>query len=413
MKKIAVYGYGNIGNGVARVVTENAGILARRLGEELEVKYVLDIRDFPGDFMESKVVHDVDIIVKDPEIEVVCETMGGLHPAYEFTKMALEAGKSVCTSNKELVAEKGPELLQVAREHSCNYLFEASVGGGIPIIRPMISSLVPEEIKEIMGILNGTTNYMLTKMAEDGADYDQVLKQAQDLGYAERNPEADVEGKDSARKIAILASLMAGKTYPYANVARWGITKLTKEDFLYAKKLRMKIRLLGMARMDEENRLTAMVSPCMLPKAHPLSPVRDVNNAIYVTGNLLGPTMFYGAGAGKLPTASAVVSDVVEALRNEKHNIPAVWEDEEALLGDPLERKASFFFRIPETKREKTRELFGKKKYRVVDGVLTGEVGIIVRNITQKDFLDKMEELKLESWLRVEGLTDKDNARLM
>ena len=365
---------------------------------------MLDVRDFPGDFMEKKVVHDVDTIINDPEIRVVCETIGGLHPAYEFTKKALEAGKSVCTSNKELVANKGPELLSIAREHSCNYLFEASVGGGIPIIRPMISSLVPEEITEIMGILNGTTNYMLTKMAQDGMSYEEVLKQAQELGYAERNPEADVEGKDAARKIAILASLMVGRTYPYEQVERHGITGITGEDFLYAKKLGMRIKLIGLARIDEEKRLSALVEPCMLPKTHPLSPVRDVFNAIHVTGNLLGPTMFYGAGAGKLPTASAVVSDVVEAVRNGKHNIPTLWENGEAVTGDPLALKASFFFRIPEQELNKTKQVFSNTTISVTDGVLTGEVGIVTGKISQLEFNQCLEKLPVSAWLRVEGI---------
>ena len=404
MKKIAIYGYGNIGNGVAQVIDKNGEIIAKRLGEPVEVKYVLDIRDFPGDFMESKVVHDVDTIVKDPEIEVVCETMGGVEPAYTFTRKALEAGKSVCTSNKELVAARGPELLQIAKDHNCSYLFEASVGGGIPIIRPMNSSLVPEEIRSITGILNGTTNFMLTRMAKDGADYDQVLAKAQELGYAERNPEADVEGKDAARKIAILASLMAGKTYPYEKVMTKGITKVTARDFAYAKAIGMQIRLLATARMNEQGEIAAFVEPCMLPEEHPLARVEDVMNAVYVQGNLLGDTMYYGAGAGKLPTASAVVSDVVEALRAKGRTIPVIWENTEAATADPAELPAAFFLRVPRVSYRDLRRALRNMDLVEIPGVLTEEVGILTDTVSQNELRNKVKDVIFKSVLRVEGL---------
>ncbi len=404
MKKIAIYGYGNIGNGVAQVIEKNGEIIGKRLGEPVEIKYVLDLRDFPGDFMESKVVHDVDTIVRDREIEVVCETMGGVEPAFTFTKKALEAGKSVCTSNKELVAAKGPELLRIAKEHSCSYLFEASVGGGIPIIRPMNSSLVPEEIRSITGILNGTTNFMLTRMAKDGADYEQVLAKAQELGYAERNPEADVEGKDAARKIAILASLMAGKTYPYEKVMTKGITRITAQDFAYAKALGMQIRLLANARRNEQGEVTAFVEPCMLPSEHPLAGVEGVMNAVYVQGNLLGDTMYYGAGAGKLPTASAVVSDVVEALRSKNRTIPVVWEDSEAMTGDPAELPAAFFLRVPHASYRDLRRALREMDLVEIPGVLTEEVGVLTETVSQNELKNKVKDVIFKSVLRVEGL---------
>ena len=232
----AILGYGTVGSGVAHVLSENSEMIAWKAGEEVSVKYILDLRDFPQDPNADKVVHDFRIILEDPQVSVICETMGGLEPAYTFSKQALLAGKSVCTSNKELVAAHGPELLRLAREHNCNYLFEASVGGGIPIIRPMNYSLTAEVIDGITGILNGTTNYILTRMKQDGADFETVLREAQEKGYAERNPEADVEGHDACRKIAILSSLMLGKTVHYEDIYTEGITAITSADFLYAKK---------------------------------------------------------------------------------------------------------------------------------------------------------------------------------
>ena len=304
MINVAVFGYGTVGSGVAEVIDDNNRLISERIGDQISVKYILDIREFPGDKNESKIVHDVNIVLDDPEIDIICETMGGTKFAYPYTKSALEKGKSVCTSNKELVAAYGPELLETAKAHNCSYLFEASVGGGIPIIRPMNTALAPEHIEKIVGILNGTTNYMLTKMSREGTSYDEVLKEAQDKGYAERNPEADVEGYDACRKIAILSSLMTGKTVNYESIYTEGITKLTGTDFEYAKKLGKSIKLLAIAENKEEG-LSAMVAPFMIGQDHPLNGVNDVFNAIYVTGNKVDDVMFYGKGAGMLPTASA------------------------------------------------------------------------------------------------------------
>ena len=267
--KIAVLGYGTVGSGVVEVLNVNRDSIARRAGEVIDIKYVLDLRDFPGDPIQEKIVHDYHIILNDDEVKVVVEVMGGVEPAFTFVSQALAAGKNVATSNKELVAKHGARLIELARENSVNFMFEASVGGGIPIIRPLINSLSADEILEIDGILNGTTNYMLTKMAEGGLDYEAVLKEAQEKGYAERNPDADVQGYDACRKIAILASLAYGRQVDFEDIYTEGITKLTPVDFLYAKKLGTVIKLLAVCRHDGEG-VFAMVSPVMIGSGHPL-----------------------------------------------------------------------------------------------------------------------------------------------
>ena len=286
MAQIAVLGYGTVGSGVVKVIEENQALIQKRVGQSVEVKYILDLREFPGDPYESKVVHDISVILEDPEVSVVCETMGGNEPAFTFSMKALSAGKSVCTSNKELVANHGPELLKTAREHNCSYLFEASVGGGIPIIRPINESLAPEDICGITGILNGTTNYILTKMDWNRADFGEVLKEAQDLGYAERNPEADVEGYDACRKIAILASLMTGKYVAFSDIYTEGITAVTAADFEYMTKLGATIKLLARCYRDEQG-VHAMVAPFVVDHRHPLAGVSEVFNSIYVESNML------------------------------------------------------------------------------------------------------------------------------
>ena len=320
MIQIAVLGYGTVGSGVVEVINTNHDSINKRAENEINIKYVLDLRDFPGDPVEKVLVHDYEVIANDPEVDVVVEVMGGVEPAYTFTKRALEAGKSVCTSNKELVARHGTELLAIAKEHGANYLFEASCGGGIPIIRPLNSSLTADEIDEVTGILNGTTNYILSKMASDGSDFADVLKEAQRLGYAERNPEADVEGYDACRKIAILSSLAYGKEVNYEEVYTEGITKITAEDIKYATSMGTAIKLLATSRKVGDQ-YYAMVSPVMIDAKNPLYSVNGVFNAIFIHGNVLGDAMFYGSGAGKLPTASAVVADVVDCAKNKGRNI--------------------------------------------------------------------------------------------
>ena len=399
MIQVAVLGYGTVGSGVVQVLADNKEKITPRAGEEINVKYILDLRDFPGDPYESKVVHDVNIILEDPEVQIICETMGGIKPAYEFSKRAIMAGKSVCTSNKELVAAHGPELLNLAKENHCNYLFEASVGGGIPIIRPINSSLTAEKIESIHGILNGTTNYILTKMDKEGADFEDVLKEAQEKGYAERNPEADVEGYDACRKIAILSSLMTGKYVKYEDIYTEGITKITSADFKYAKALNKSIKLLAMSK-DEGDGYVAMVAPCMISQEHPLFSVSDVFNAVFVHGNMLGDAMFYGRGAGKEATASAVVSDVVECARNLGKTVTCLWDEEVVTLKDYKDSAKKFFVRVKNEGADKAASLFGYiEKIEVVDG----EFGFVTEVMTEREFADRAANLpEMITRIRVE-----------
>ena len=387
----AILGYGTVGSGVAEVLSENSKMIARKAGEEVSVKYILDLRDFPGDPNADKVVHDFNIILEDPQVSVICETMGGLEPAYTFSKKALLAGKSVCTSNKELVADHGPELLCLAREHNCNYLFEASVGGGIPIIRPMNYSLTAEVIDGITGILNGTTNYILTRMKQDGADFETVLREAQEKGYAERNPEADVEGYDAGRKIAILSSLMLGKTVRYEDIYTEGIAKITATDFIYAKALGRSIKLLAMSRECEDGSFYAMVAPFMIPMSHPLYSVTGVFNAVFVHGNMLGDSMYYGKGAGKLPTASAVVSDVVDCARHIGKTIMCFWDDEDVRQTKVDNIKHRFFVRTKADLEKAAIDIFGMMRVVVAD--VEGEYAFITEEMSEKEFEDKAEKL--------------------
>lgn len=397
MIQVAVMGYGTVGSGVVEVIEKNKEEINKKSNEALNIKYILDLRDFPGDPYEDKIVHDVEVILNDPEVQIICETMGGLKPAYEFTKRALMSGKSVCTSNKELVATHGPELIQIAHEHTCNYLFEASVGGGIPIIRPLNYSLTAEKIDAISGILNGTTNYILTKMEREGAAFEEVLKEAQEKGYAERNPEADVEGYDACRKIAILSSLMCGKNVRYQDIYTEGITKITADDFKYAKVMDCTIKLLGLAK-EENGGLYAMVSPFLISKSHPLSMVNDVFNAVCVHGNMLGDSMYYGRGAGKLPTASAVVSDVVDCARHIGKIITCFWDAEDVKLTNVDEVERAFFVRVEKAKEQKAKEIFGDVK-EITAGV-DGEFAFVTGRMSEKEFNEKAEKVGVISRIR-------------
>lgn len=390
MIQIAVLGYGTVGSGVVEVIETNKTDINKKAAEVLAVKYILDLRDFPGDPYENKVVHDYNIILNDPEVKIICETMGGTKPAYEFTKQALLQGKSVCTSNKELVAVHGPELIKIAKENHCNYLFEASVGGGIPIIRPLNYSLTAEHIDSITGILNGTTNYILTKMDREGADFEDVLKEAQEKGYAERNPEADVEGYDACRKIAILSSLMSGKNVSYEDIYTEGITKISSADFKYAKQMNKSIKLLALSR-DTEDGFFAMVAPYLISREHPLYSVNDVFNAVYVHGNMLGDSMYYGRGAGKLPTASAVVSDVVDCARHQGKTIMCFWDEEKVEVSDVTNARRKFFVRISADKREAAMAAFGAMAE--VNVGLMKEFGFMTQEMTEKEFNDKIEQI--------------------
>lgn len=332
MAVIAVLGYGTVGSGVVEVMRTNKERIESKAGQPIDIKYVLDLRDFPGDPVQDIITHNYDDILNDPEVEVVVEVMGGTNPAYTFVKSALQNGKSVCTSNKELVAAHGAELMRVAKENNVNFLYEASVGGGIPIIRPINRSMTSDKIEEITGILNGTTNYMLTKMTEEDLEYNDVLSDAQAKGYAERNPDADVEGYDACRKIAILASLATEKTVSYDEIYTEGITHISKTDIAYVKKIGGVVKLLAKAEFDGD-KVWAMVAPTIVMPDNPLSMVNDVFNAILLKGNMLGDVMFYGRGAGKLPTASAVVSDIVEAVKHKNINLGIGWsEDKQELI---------------------------------------------------------------------------------
>ncbi len=388
--KIAVLGYGTIGSGVVEVLNINAGKIARRSGETVEVKYVLDLREFPGDPVQDILVHDYSVIAEDDEIGVIVETMGGTKPAYDFVKTALLSGKSVCTSNKELVAAHGAELIQIAKEKNVNFFFEASVGGGIPIIRPINQCITADEIQEINGILNGTTNFILTKMAEDGADFGDVLKEAQELGYAEKDPTADVEGYDACRKIAILTSLAYGKQVDYEDIYTEGITKITAADFKYAEKMNAAIKIFGTSKKIGD-RVYAMVAPQVVGHDHPLYSVNGVFNAISVTGNMLGDVMFYGAGAGKLPTASAVVADVVAAVKHQGEHVPITWSSDKLDITPLDEMENRFFVRVGGEEREKAAGVFGEVQ--MIDAGIAGECGFVTPVMKEKEFSEKVKAL--------------------
>ncbi|BDF33255.1 homoserine dehydrogenase [Lachnospiraceae bacterium] len=387
MVDIAVMGYGTVGSGVVEVVNTNGARISQRIGDELNIKYVLDLKEFPGDPVQDKIVHDFETIVNDDDIKIVVEVMGGIEPAYTFVKRCLQAGKSVATSNKALVAKHGAELLSIAKDRGINFLFEASVGGGIPIIRPLNSSLTADEIEEITGILNGTTNYMMTKMFYEGADYDEVLKEAQENGFAERNPEADVEGYDACRKIAILSSLISGQQVDFEDIYCEGITEITAEDMKYAKAMGTTIKLLASSKR-RGNRLHAIVAPCMLYPGHPLYNVNGVFNAIFVHGNVLGDAMFYGSGAGKLPTASAVVADVVDAAKHLNRNIMTMWKQDKLKLEDKADAKRRFFIRMKGDAQEMLADLkdsFGDIEIIHADG-LDDEFGFITPVMMEGDY---------------------------
>ena len=325
MTKVAILGFGTVGSGVAEVLSKNSQGIARRSGGEIQVKYILDVRDFPDSPFKDCFVKDFSIIENDPEVDVVVETIGGAKVALEFTTRALKAGKSVVSSNKELVATHGYELLQLAKANGVSYLFEASVGGGIPILRPLTNCLAANEVEQITGILNGTTNYILTRMIKAGLTFEQALKEAQDNGYAEKDPTADVDGHDACRKICILSALACGQHVYPQQVPTQGIREVTLADVAYADSCGYKIKLLGRCLREPEGKVCAFVAPHLVSCENPLAGVEDVFNAIAVTGNAVGDVMFYGRGAGKLPTASAVVADVIDIARNPKRDRGNQW----------------------------------------------------------------------------------------
>lgn len=403
MINVSVLGYGTVGSGVVEILKENADLITKRAGEEIRVKSVLDLRDFPGDPVQDMIVHDFEEIKNDPDVQIVVETMGGVHPAYEFVKASLESGKSVSTSNKALVAAYGPELLEIAQEHNVNFLFEASVGGGIPIIRPLKISLAPDEILEISGILNGTTNYILTEMTNNGSAFDTVLKDAQDKGYAEKDPTADVEGYDACRKIAILTSLAYGKQIDFEDIYTEGITKITDRDICYAKKIGAKVKIFGSSKKVGD-KVSAMVAPKLITSEHPLYSVDGVFNAILVKGNMVGDVMFYGQGAGKLATASAVVSDVIDEAKHVNVNMRTLWDHEKLALMPMDEVKSKFFVRVKGTKdevQEQAAKLFGK--ITAVDAGFDDEFGFVTEEITEAVYEQAAKEMEIINKIRFDA----------
>lgn len=390
MANIAILGYGTVGSGVFAVVTNNQDVVARKAGQAVNIKKVLDLRDFPGDPVEPYLTHRFEDILEDEGIDVVVEVMSGINPAYSFSKRALEAGKSVVTSNKAVVAQHGDELIDTARAHGVSYLFEASVGGAIPIIRPLMTSLTADHITEVWGILNGTTNYILTEMAEKGAAFADVLKEAQKLGYAEADPTADVEGHDACRKIAILSSLAYGKTVDFQQIPTEGITKITAEDIAYGKEMGCAIKLLGTSKKTAHG-ISAMVAPYFLPLSHPLASVNGVFNAIFVKGDMSGETMYYGSGAGKLTTASAVTADIIDAIRQK--SVFLDWDTSAQLQVEAKDEvPAKAFVRVAfshkDTAKKTCNDLFAVVKFVELDA-FGDEFGLVVDALTEAQLAEK------------------------
>ncbi len=410
MYNIAVLGFGTVGSGVVEVIDINKEVISDNAAGDINVKYIVDVRDFPDSPWADKFVKDFSVIEKDEDVSVVVETIGGLNPAYEFTKRALLAGKSVVTSNKELVATHGAELLKIAKEKNVNYLFEASVGGGIPIIRPMAQCLAANSIDQVCGILNGTTNYILARMINGGLTFDKALKEAQEKGYAERNPAADVEGHDACRKICILAALAFGRHVYPEYVSTEGITKVTLEDVAYAASDNKVIKLLGRAMRREDGSAFVFVGPHLVDKGCPLAGVDGVFNSIMVHGNAVDTAMFYGRGAGKMPTASAVVADVIDAVKHLQARKYLGWEDAGAeVVADPSEFVCQFYVRISgESVRSEAVAAFGQVKFLENSDTPVNDCAFITAEISQKELDTKLEALsakcKVLSRMRVFGL---------
>lgn len=404
MVKIAVIGYGVVGSGTVEVFYKNLDSIEKKIGDRIDIKYILDLRDFTGTPYDEKFIKTFDPIINDDEISVVAEVIGGITPAYQYVKSLLEAGKSVVTSNKELVAEKGAELLRIARDKNVNFFFEASVGGGIPIIRPLHHCLSANEINEIAGILNGTTNFILTKMIGEGMAFDDALALAQKLGYAERDPSADIDGHDACRKICILASLAFGKHIYPKDVHTEGISSVTAEDVQYCDDFGGRIKLIGWA-SKREDKAAVMVCPAFILDSSQLASVNDVFNAILVRGDATGDVMFYGKGAGKLPTASAVVSDIIMAAKMNDSSKSLYWEDsEQSFVLDSKFLDNRFYLRlICENKAETLKQaesLWGKLKLLHRDGEADNEVAFITESVNEDkfekdcDLISKTAEIK-------------------
>ena len=411
MVQVAVMGHGVVGSGVVEVLLNHCDSIAKRAKEEINIKYILDIRDFPGLEYSDKFTKSFDDILNDEEVRVVAEVMGGVHPAYEFTKSCLLAGKSVVTSNKEPVATKGAELLEIAKEKNVNYLFEASVGGGIPIIRPISQCLAANEVIEVAGILNGTTNFILTKMIKDHMSFEDALKMAQELGYAERNPAADVEGHDACRKICILASLSYGKHIYPELVHTQGITKITLEDVAYASSWGGVIKLIGQVKKLDDGTLDISVEPMFIENGSQLASVDDVFNGILVRGDATGDVVFYGKGAGKLPTASAVVADIIDCVKHLKARKYLYWADGDASLVKPYEKTEYHVYIRVETAdkkaaSEKILALFPNARFIVRSDASENELAFVTESLTVDD------QSKAAAELEKNGITVKSKIRI-
>ena len=401
MTKVAILGFGTVGSGVAEVLTGNGEEIARRIGSQVALKYILDVRDFPGSPFEDRFVKDFAVIENDPEVDVVVETIGGATIALEFTQRALKAGKSVVSSNKELVATHGYELLQLAKEHGVSYLFEASVGGGIPILRPLTTCLAANRLEEVTGILNGTTNYILTRMIRAGLTFDQALAEAQANGYAERDPSADVDGHDACRKICILSALACGQHVYPQQVPTEGIRGVSLADVAYADSCGYKIKLLGRAIREEGDKVCAFVAPHLVPCQEPLAGVEDVFNAIAVRGNAVGDVMFYGRGAGKLPTASAVVADVADIARDPKRDHRNQWgPGAEDLVVSPDTLSSRWYVRA-ELSMDHARELFGEIQPLARSGAPAGEAAFLTEEMTRPQLDSLLSGVKVGSVFRL------------
>ncbi len=401
--KVAVMGYGTVGSGVVDVIEAHSNTIPKKIGgESLEVSHILDLRDFPGDPHEALFTKDFNDILNDPEVKIVAETMGGVNPAFDFTMKLLKAGKSVVTSNKELVAQKGLELLQAAEESGSNYLFEASVGGGIPIIRPLTQCLAANNIEGVAGILNGTTNFILTMMIEKDMSFDEALKIAQEKGYAEKDPTADVEGHDACRKVCILASLAFGKHVYPSQVETEGITNITLEDVSYINSANGVIKLLGQIKYIDDNRIAAFVSPAVVYNGSQLASVKDVFNAILVRGDAVGDVCFYGPGAGKLPTASAVVADIIDCAKHTERKKIFGWGagDEDYVVDYKSTIKMPFYVRAKAGCNDITGR-FADVKFLSRQGQPSDEVAFITDIMTENDLADKLKDIHVINTIKV------------
>ena len=401
MTKVAILGFGTVGSGVAEVLGKNSQGIARRSGGEIQVKYILDVRDFPDSPFKDCFVKDFSIIENDSEVDIVVETIGGAKVALEFTTRALKAGKSVVSSNKELVATHGYDLLQLAKANGVSYLFEASVGGGIPILRPLTTCLAANEVEQITGILNGTTNYILTRMIRAGLTFDQALKEAQDNGYAEKDPTADVDGHDACRKICILAALACGQHVYPQQVPTQGIREVTLADVAYADSCGYKIKLLGRCLREPEGKVCAFVAPHLVSCENPLAGVEDVFNAIAVTGNAVGDVMFYGRGAGKLPTASAVAADVIDIARDPKRDHGNQWGPGSEDLVVSSDGLTSRWYVRANTSMDQARLACGEILPLARSGAPAQEAAFLTQPMTYPQLMDRLAGVETCSVFRV------------